>query len=87
MAGQLDLNLPRSTWSRAGSFLQEFFDWMQATQKVAVWRVAKNEGGHLTNFWVYALLDGVRASRIGRRGNPPPRPCLQKLVLCRSVQQ
>ena len=25
---------------------------------------------------------GVRASRIGRRGTPPPRPCLQKLVLC-----
>ena len=54
--GHVDVNLPRSSWHRAATFLADFARWLQA-EGFSTWTVRKEPGNHLTAFWLYARLD------------------------------
>ena len=54
--GHVDVNLPRSSWHFAATFLADFARWLQA-EGFSTWTVRKEPGNHLTAFWVYARLD------------------------------
>ena len=55
-SGHRDVNLPRSTWHRAGGLLAEFGAWLRALG-FSTWTMDKEPGNHLTNFWLYASMD------------------------------
>ena len=55
-SGHRDVNLPPSTWHRAGGFLAEFGAWLQELG-YSTWTIDKGPGNHLTNFWLYTRMD------------------------------
>ena len=60
--GHRDVDLPRSTWHRAGTFLEEFGEWLRALG-FTTWTVDKEPGGHLTNFWLYATIQSTSPAK------------------------
>ena len=60
--GHRDVDLPRSTWHRAGTFLEEFGEWLRALG-FTTWTVDKGPGGHLTNFWLYATFQSTSPAK------------------------
>ena len=54
--GHCDVNLPRCTLHRAGTFLTQFGEWLQA-KGFSIWTAEKEKGNHLTPFWLYSRMD------------------------------
>lgn len=61
-SGHQDVDLPRSTWHRAGTFLVDFGEFVRGLG-FHTWTVQKEPGGHLTSFWLYAVLDAHCSKR------------------------
>ena len=62
-AGHEDVNLPRSTWHRAETFLDGLVPWLQNEGVSNAWVKQKEPGGHLVGYWVYASLDATRPAK------------------------
>ena len=54
--GHCDVNLSPATWHRAGGFLAEFAQWLNSLG-FHTWTVGKEQGNHLTPFWLYTRMD------------------------------
>jgi hypothetical protein len=61
-SGHQDVDLPRSTLHKAGSFLSEFEEWLVALG-YTTWRVQKEQGNHLTDFLVYCFMGNSAPSK------------------------
>ena len=55
-SGHRDVNLPMHTLHRASGFLADFDEWLQELG-FSTWTIDKEPGNHLTNFWLYTLID------------------------------
>ena len=61
-SGHRDLDLPNATLHRAGSFLADFQEWLAALG-YTTWRIEKEPGNHLTNYWVYTFMSNSAPSK------------------------
>ena len=55
MSGHRDVNIPPSLRSRLGKLLQGFETFLKS-RVVKQWMVNKEPGGHVTSWWIYAVL-------------------------------
>ena len=61
-SGHGDVDVPLALRGRLGGLLAEMEGWLRL-RGVSVRRVAKEEGGHITPWWLYAVLDPAAPSR------------------------
>ena len=57
MSGQIDFNLVADLLPIADCFLGVFHHWFVKTKNLNAWKVHKQDGNHLTPFWVKIVMD------------------------------